>query len=196
MPRAPRILCLAFALCASATLASAQLPDQTAPDPSMRHGLPPPDTRLTKMEGETRLASIASPLKISFGRKSEQWTSARIAGLPHETLQFTDSERRNVVTFSGVPLMALLVEVGVPQKPKGKDLRLVVVAESRHGSKVVYSLGEVSPEVHEGSVLLADSADGKPIGDENGPIELICSGDRSPTRWLRGLASIRVVAAD
>lgn len=193
---APRLLCLAFAFCTSASLASAQLPDQTGADPSMRHGVPPPDTRLTKMEGETRLAELTSPLKIAFGKKSQQWTPAKLAGLPHESLQFTDPEKRNVVTFSGVPLIALLVEVGVPQKPKGKDLRLVVVAESRDGNKVAYSLAEVSPDMHDGSVLLADSADGKPIGDENGPIELICSGDRSPARWLRGLTSIRVVAAD
>lgn len=196
MSRAIGSLCLAIALCICATEAAAQLPDQTAPDPSMRHGVSPPDTRLTKMEGETRTVAVDSPLKIAFGRKSEQWTTAKLAGLPHETLQFTDAGRRNVVTFSGVPLMALLVEVGVPQRPKGKDLRLVVVAESRDGNKVVYSLGEVSPDVHDGSVLLADSADGKPLGDENGPIELICSGDRSPARWIRGLASIRVIAAE
>jgi hypothetical protein len=161
----------------------------------MRHGVPPPDTRLTKMEEETRVA-MASPVKIAFGKKSQQWTAAKLAELPHESIQFTDPERRNVVTYSGVPLIALLVEVGVPQRPKGKDLRLVVVAEARDGNKVVYSLGEVSPEVHDGSVLLADSADGKPIGEESGPIELICSGDRSPARWIRGVASIRVVAAD
>ncbi len=195
MPRALTKLCLAFALCTSATLVSAQLPDQTAPDPSMRHGVPPPDTRITKMAGESRV-EMDSPLKVAFGRKSQQWTPARLAGLPHESLKFTDADKRNIVTFSGVPLMALLVEVGVPQRPKGKDLRLVVVAESRDGSKVAYSLGEVSPDVHDGSVLLADSEDGKPLGDESGPIELICSGDRSPARWIRGLASIRVVAAD
>ena len=195
MPRARGILCLAFAFCTCATVASAQLPDQTAPDPSMRHGVPPPDNRITKMAGESRV-EMDSPLKVAFGRKSQQWTAARLAGLPHETIKFTDADKRNIVTFSGVPLMALLVEVGVPQRPKGKDLRLVVVAEARDGNKVAYSLGEVSPDVHDGSVLLADTQDGKPITDESGPIELICSGDRSPARWIRGLASIRVVAAD
>ena len=61
--------------------------------------------------------------------------------------------------------MALLVELGVPQKLKGKDFRLYVVAEGRDGNKVVYSLGEISPDVHEGMVLLADSVDGKPLGE-------------------------------
>ena len=98
-------------------------------------------------------------------------------------------------TYSGVPLMALLVELGVPQKLKGKDFRLYVVAEGRDGNKVVYSLGEISPEVHEGSVLLADSVDGKPLSD-NGPIELISSGERRPARWVRNVTSIKVQAAD
>jgi len=91
--------------------------------------------------------------------------------------------------------MALLVELGVPQKLKGKDFRLYLIAEGRDGNKVVYSLGEVSPDVHDGSVLLADSVDGKPLTD-NGPIELICCGERRPARWVHGVISIRVQAAD
>jgi hypothetical protein len=194
MPQGLRGLCLAVAFC-TATLASAQLPDQTAPDPSMRHGVPPPDTRLTEMEQQTRVAMSAS-LKVSFGRKSQEWTAAKLAALPHQTIQFTDSGRRNVVTYSGVPLIALLVEVGVPQKLRGKDFRLYVVAEGRDGNKAVYSLGEISPEVNDGWVILADSADGKPLGDDKGPIELIPSSDRSPARWIRGVNSVRVFTAD
>jgi hypothetical protein len=194
MPRGLRGLCLAVAFC-TATLASTQQPDQTAPDFTGRHGLPPPDTRRTKLEEETRVAMTAT-VKIAFGKKSQEWTAAKLAPLPHQTIQFTDPDRRNVVTYSGVPLIALLVEVGVPQKLKGKDLRLYVVAEGRDGYKAVYSLGEISPEVHDGWVILADSADGKPIGGDNGPVELIPSGDRSPARWIRGVDSIRVIAAD
>jgi hypothetical protein len=161
----------------------------------MRHGVPPPDTRLTEMEQQTRVAMTAS-LKVSFGRKSQEWTAAKLAALPHQTIQFTDPERRNVVTYSGVPLIALLVEVGVPQKLRGKDLRLYVVAEGRGGYKAAYSLGEISPEVHDGWVILADTADGKPLGGDSGPVELIPSGDRSQARWIRGVDSIRVIAAD
>lgn len=91
--------------------------------------------------------------------------------------------------------MALLVELGVPQKLKGKDFRLYLVAEGRDGNKIVYSLGEVSPDVHDGSVLLADSVDGKPLAD-NGPIELVCSGEHRTVRWVRGVTSIKVQAAD
>jgi hypothetical protein len=134
-------------------------------------------------------------LKISYGKKSAEWTAPKLAQLPHETIQATNGRTQAQETYSGVPLMALLVELGVPQKPKGKDFRLYVVAEGRDGYKVVYSIGEVSPDVHDGSVLLVDNVNGKPLTD-NGPIELISSGEHSPARWVRGVVSIKVQAAD
>jgi hypothetical protein len=79
-------------------------------------------------------------------------------------------------------------------KPKGKDFRLYVIAEGSDGYKVVYSLGEVSPDVHDGSVLLADSVDGKPMSD--GSIALICSGEKRPARWVHNVISIRVQEAN
>jgi len=155
----------------------------------------PPDTTLTRQQADQGRDAMLTPLKISFGRKSQEWTAQKLAALPHETMQVVDAQSRAEQTFSGVPLIALLVEVGVPLKLKGKDFRLYLVAEGRDGTKVVYSLGEVSPDEHEGEVLLADSLDGKPLTD-NGPIELVSSGERRDSRWVRGVVSIRVQAAD
>jgi Oxidoreductase molybdopterin binding domain len=155
----------------------------------------PPDTSITRQQADQGRDAMIAPLKISFGKKSQEWTAPKLAALPHETMQVMDARTQQTATFSGVPLMALLVEVGVPQRPKGNDFRLYVVAEGRDGYKAVYSLGEVSPDVHDGSVLLADSLDGKPLADA-GPIELICSGERRPARWIRGVVSIRVMKAD
>jgi hypothetical protein len=163
-------------------------------DRPMGHPLPP-DTSVTRIQADLGRDATVMPLKISFGKKSAEWTATRLAPLPHESLQATSDTSQAQQTYSGVPLMALLVELGVPQKLTGKDFRLYVVAEGRDGNKVVYSLGEVSPDVHNGSVLLADSVDGKPLAD-NGPIELICSGEHGPARWVRGVVSIRVQAAN
>jgi hypothetical protein len=169
---------------------------QTGPNTSLPVGHPlPPDTSLTRIQADLGRDAMIIPLKISFGKKSAEWTAPKLAQLPHETIQAPGEQGQSQTTYSGVPLMALLVELGVPQKPKGKDLRLYVLAEGRDGNKVVYSLGEVSPDVHDGSVLLADSVDGKPLAD-NGPIELVISGERRPSRWIRGVVSIKVQAAD
>lgn len=169
---------------------------QTGPITDLPLGHPqPPDTSLTRIQADLGRDSMITPLKITYGKKSAEWTAPKLAQLPHETMQATNERTQAQETYAGVPLMALLVELGVPQKPKGKDFRLYLVAEGRDGYKVVYSLGEVSPDVHDGSVLLVDSVDGKPLTD-NGPIELICSGERRPARWVRGVVSIKVQTAD
>ncbi len=156
----------------------------------------PLDSTRSRQQADQGRDEMVTPLKISYGKKSAEWTAPKLAGLPHESIQATNSRTQTQETYSGVPLMALLVELGVPQKLKGKDFRLYVVAEGRDGNKVVYSLGEISPDVHDGSVLLVDSVDGKPLADNNGPIELICSGERRPARWVQGVISIKVQAAD
>src|SRR5579863_4025972 len=198
MGQIPVKLCLSFAFFTGATLAAQISPQQPRLAPGGGNAMrppPPPDTTLARQQADQGRDAMVPPLKISYGKKSEEWTAPKLAQLPHETVQATNEQTRTEETYSGVPLMALLVEVGVPQKPKSKDLRLYVVAEGSDGYKVVYSLGEVSPDVHDGSVLLADSVNGRPLAD-NGPIELVISGDRRPARWVRGVVSIKVKAAD
>ena len=183
---------LLLSLLLAAPLANAQ----TGPITDLPMGHPqPPDTSIAHIQADLGRDAMITPLKISYGKKSAEWTAPKLAPLPHETIQTTNERTQAQETYSGVPLMALLVELGVPQKLKGKDFRLYLIAEGRDGNKVVYSLGEVSPDVHDGSVLLADSVDGKPLTD-NGPIELICSGERRPARWVHVVISIRVQAAD
>jgi hypothetical protein len=94
-----------------------------------------------------------------------------------------------------VPLIQLLTQVGVPEKPKGKDFRLYLIAEGRDGYKVVYSIGEVTPDVHEATVLLADFMDGKPLAD-NGPLQLVLTGEKRPARWVHDVVSIRIMSAE
>jgi hypothetical protein len=177
-------------------LAASLLSAQVGPLSDRPMGHPkPPDTTLTRQQADQGRDAMELTLKIRYGKKSAEWTAPKLAGLPHETIQAVNERTQAQDTYSGVPLMALLVELGVPQKLKDKDFRLYVVAEGHDGYKVVYSIGEVSPDVHEGSVLLVDSVNGKPLAD-NGPIELICSGEHRPARWVRNVTSISVRAAD
>ncbi len=182
-------LLLFAALCLAAPLAHSQSGPMT--DLPL-HPTKPPDTSLTRQQADQGRDAVIPPLKIKYGKKSEEWTAARLASLPHESLQGTNENTQAPQTYSGVPLMALLVELGVPQKPKGKDFRLYVVAEGSDGNKVVYSLGEVSPDVHDGALLLIDSVDGKPLPD-GGPT-LISSSERRPA--VHGVVSIKVQVAD
>jgi hypothetical protein len=58
----------------------------------------------------------------------------------------------------------------------------------------VYSLGEIAPDVHDATVLVADSEDGKPIAAD-GPLKLVATREQRPARWVRNLVAIRVLTA-
>lgn len=158
----------------------------------------PPDMKAKDMPPqEVHHAPLppAGPLHISFGDKSAEWTAATLAPLPHTTIHvFNEHEKANQA-FSGVQLTDLLTRLGVPSKPRGKDFRIYLVAVGSDGYEVVYSLGEVTPDVHDGTVLVADSVDGKPL-PAAGPLQLVATGEKRPARWVRSLVAIRVLTAE
>jgi hypothetical protein len=137
----------------------------------------------------------AGPLKIAFAGKSAEWTPATLAALPHKTVTVYNEHVKANQTYSGVPLIDLLTPLGVPAKPHGKELLLYLVATGSDGYQVVYSLGEVTPDVHDATVLVADTQDGKPITDD-GPLKLVATGEKRPARWVRNLIAIQVRKAD
>jgi hypothetical protein len=173
---------LMLPLGSSAAAALAQAPAAAPAQPQqMHHG--------------THAPLPAGPLKITFADKSAEWTPATLAPLEHKTITLYNEHAKTNQTYSGVPLIDLLTRLGVPDKPRGKDFRLYLVAAGSDGYQVVYSIGEVTPDVHDGTVLVADSLDGKALGDE-GPLKLVAAGEKRPARWVRNLAAIRVLTAE
>jgi len=140
-------------------------------------------------------APPAGPLQITFGDKSATWTAATLAALPHVSVTVHNEHTKADETYSGVPLLALLTPLGVTDKPRGKDLRLYVVAAGSDGYEVVYAIGEVTPDVHDATVMVADTENGKPLSDD-GPLKLIATGEKRPARWVRNLVAIKVQAAE
>jgi hypothetical protein len=137
----------------------------------------------------------AGALRVVFAGKSADWTVAALAALPHITVSVFNSHAKANRTYSGVPLVALLTPLGVPSDPHGKDLRLYLVAEGTDGYMAVYSVAEANPDVHEATVLVADTMDGKALA-ESGPFQLVATADKRPARWVRNLALIRVLPAE
>lgn len=140
-------------------------------------------------------APAAGTLKITFGAKTAEWAIADLAALPHVTLTEMNTHAKANQTFTGVPLMSLLAKLGVPEKQHGNDLRLYLVAEGADGYKAVYSLAEVNPDVHDGTVIVADTMDGKPLAG-TGPFQLVAAGEKRPARWVRNLVAVRVLTAE
>jgi hypothetical protein len=183
-----RVWMAAFLVGLSVGAATAQAPPQSQPQPMPMGGM-------SMDHGMARPAVPAGPLKVVFGDKSAQWTPAALAVLPHTSVTVFNIHAKVNQTYSGVPLIDLLIPLGVPAKPHGKDLRLYLVAEGSDGYKAVYSVAEVNPDLHDATVIVAHSLDGKPIGD-SGPLLLVATGDKRPARWVRNLVAIRVLAAE
>jgi hypothetical protein len=137
----------------------------------------------------------AGPLVITAGGKSVGFTVATLAALPHKTVTLYNEHAKATQTYSGVELIDLLKPLGVAEKPHGKSLALYVEAAGSDGCHVIYSIGEVTPDVHDGTVLVADTMDGKPLG-ATGPLQLVATGEKRPARWERNLVAIRVRTAE
>jgi|SRR5271165_742540 len=183
-----RFIAFAAAFLAVANLAQAQ---QQTP-PAMPHA---GEGQMGEMHHGTHPPVPAGPLTITFNDKISEWTTEKLAALPHLTITLYNEHVKANQTYSGVPLIELLKPLGVPDKPHGMDFRLYLVAEGSDGYKVTYSAAEATPDVHDGTVLVADSLGGKPLGD-NGPLQLVATGEKRPARWVRNLVAIRVKTAE
>jgi hypothetical protein len=116
---------------------------------------------------------------------------ADFRALPHSSINVHNGHTHTTETYSGVPLAALLAQVNAPlgKEFHGEVMTSYLVATGSDGYSVVLSLAEVDPSFHEGQVLVADTRDGKPLGDY-GPFQLIVSDDKRPARWVHNLQSI------
>jgi hypothetical protein len=165
----------------------------TAPSQSQHDQMPMGD--MSRMGETHKPAPAAGALTISFAGKSATWTAATLAGLPHTTVSVYNEHTKADETYAGVPLIDLLVKLGVPDKPRGKQFRIYLAAAGSDGYEVVYSLGEITPDVHDATVLVADSENGKPIV-EDGPLKLVATREKRPARWVRNLVTVKVLTAE
>jgi hypothetical protein len=62
------------------------------------------------------------------------------------------------------------------------------------GYKAVYSVAEVNPEPHDGTVMVAGAMEGKPL--PGGALQLVATGEKRSARWVRSLAAVRVMAVE
>jgi hypothetical protein len=89
--------------------------------------------------------------------------AADLAKLPRETVKVAGSEKDTV--YEGVLVHEILKLAGVPEAEalRGGALASYVIAEAQDGYQVVFSLAELDPSFIDNEILLADTADGKPL---------------------------------
>jgi DMSO/TMAO reductase YedYZ molybdopterin-dependent catalytic subunit len=97
--------------------------------------------------------------------------------------------------YEGVWLHEVLKKAGVPQggELRGKALASYVLAEAQDGYQVVFSLGELDPAFVDNEILLADTANGKPLFGAQGRFRLVVPKDKPGARSVRMLTKLDVV---
>jgi hypothetical protein len=124
-------------------------------------------------------------------------TAAALQLLPRQTVRVHNPHTNADETYQGVELSLLLARLDAPLGPKlrGKALTMYVLAEGTDKYRAAYSLAEVDPAFHGGTVIVADRMDGQAIDAKDGPFKLVNTEDKRPARWVRNLASIQLNTA-
>jgi hypothetical protein len=109
------------------------------------------------------------------------------------------SEEGRMIVYAGVPLAAILAK-------KAKDsgtmagLRTlsdaVLLVRGADGYQAAVSAAAVAMDTKGERFLLAIRRDGMPLGESQGPVRLIVSGDPKHARWVKDVAAIRLVRLD
>ena len=127
---------------------------------------------------------VATPLTI---------TPAEFKTLPRTTVKVTEEDR--TVTYEGVSLGELLNRAGAPVGPKlrGNAVASYITCIANDGYQVVFSLAEADPGFTSNEIIVADTVDGKPLFDYQGPFRIVAPHDKAGARSMRMLERIEVV---
>jgi DMSO/TMAO reductase YedYZ molybdopterin-dependent catalytic subunit len=140
-------------------------------------------------------AATATTLTVSGDLPSRLVLQSReLASMPRETVTVSEQDGTSVA-YEGVLLREILKRAGVPfgKDLRGKALASYVVAKARDGYQVVFTLAEIAPEFANETILVADKRDGKPLFGYQGPLRLVCPGDKAGARSVRMLERLEFV---
>jgi hypothetical protein len=120
-------------------------------------------------------------------------TADDLAKMPRASVKTAGAAGETV--FEGVWIHEILQRAGVPQGEalRGKALAGYVLAEAQDGYQVVFSLGELDPAFVDNQILVADTANGKPLGGTQGRFRLVVPKDKPTSRSVRLLTKLEVV---
>jgi hypothetical protein len=72
----------------------------------------------------------------------------------------------------------------------------VVLVSGLDGFRAVFALAEFDPASTDNRVLVADSRDGSPLSDDEGPLRVVAPGDKYPARWIRHAIRLTVASVN
>jgi hypothetical protein len=120
-------------------------------------------------------------------------TQGDLKAMPRTTV--TVSEEGRQVNYEGVLVGELLKRAGAPvgRDLSGKAVATYVRTIAKDGYQVVFSLAELDPAFTPNDIIVADTIDGKPLFDYQGPFRIVAPHDKRGARSIRMLQRIDVV---
>ena len=90
----------------------------------------------------------------------------------------TIQDEGRAVTYEGVLLGELSHGAGAPlgAELRGNNVASMFWPSARDGYQAVFSLAEVDPAFTGSQIIVADSVDGKPLFDYQGPLRIVAPG--------------------
>jgi DMSO/TMAO reductase YedYZ molybdopterin-dependent catalytic subunit len=130
--------------------------------------------------------AVSQPLALS---------NQDLAAMPRTKVKV--QEHGTEVTYEGVALTEILRKAGAPlgSQLRGKAMASYILVTARDGYRVLFALPELDPDFTDTSarIILADTADGKPLSEKQGPVRVMVPQEKKGARWIRMVESIEVV---
>jgi DMSO/TMAO reductase YedYZ molybdopterin-dependent catalytic subunit len=125
--------------------------------------------------------------------KTLQLTLSDLSKMPRRSVKAKNHDGKDV-TYEGVELREVLSRAGVKfgEQMRGKAVANYVLIQAADKYEAVFALPELDPAFTDRLILLADSADGKPLADSNGPLQIIVPDEKRHARWVRQVMAIVV----
>jgi len=122
------------------------------------------------------------------------WTVAELKTLPRTTVSAVQEDGRTL-KFEGVLVSELLTRAGaiVGGEPRGSALTTYVLASANDGYQILFSLSELDSGFSDHQIIVADTVDGKPLSESQGPLRVVAPRDKRGARSVRMLERLDVV---
>src|SRR5262245_30842810 len=150
---------------------------------------------LSLLLGLHTLTADAPPTLQVIGdvKQTLRLTAEDLARMPRASVKTTSNGMEAL--YEGVWLYEVLKRAGAPQgeELRGKALAGYVLAVAQDGYQVVFSLGELDPAFIDNEILLADTANSKPLFGAQGRFRLVVPKDKPGARSVRMLTTLQVV---
>jgi len=120
-------------------------------------------------------------------------TPADIKAMPRTTVIVSEEGRE--IKYEGVLVGEVLKRAGAPvgRDMTGQAVASYVLARAKDGYQVVFSLPELDPAFTANDIIVADTIDGKPLFDYQGPFRIIAPHDKRGARSIRMVQSLDLV---